>query len=262
VQGTHSYLEEGAFPISVSATDTGSAHDSGGSTTGRSGTATVLEELLPDGARGNANQRWLTEVYRDLLHRQIDIGGLNNWNGLLNAGVSRNQIVRDIEVDGHHEYFRDVVEGLYQQYLQRAADAPGLSAAVNFLAAGGSADQLAASIIGSPEYFHIRSGASNSGFLNAVYADALGRAIDTSGSTCFGAALANGLTPGQAAGIILSSDEYHMDEVRADYVQFLDRAAEPAAVSSDAALLRQGMQHDQLQATIIVSDEFFGKTAN
>ncbi len=95
VLGSHDYTDEGSFAVSV--TITGPSH----STTVGAG-ATLLEELLPDGTRGTPNERFISEVYRDLLGRPVDAGGLATWSGLLDQGVSRLQVVTLIEHDPGH----------------------------------------------------------------------------------------------------------------------------------------------------------------
>ena len=45
-----------------------------------------------------------------------------------------------------------VVEAIYQDYLHRAADAPGLAGFVAFLQKGGSREQVLARVMGSAEY--------------------------------------------------------------------------------------------------------------
>jgi Domain of unknown function (DUF4214) len=83
---------------------------------------TLQEELLPDSTRGTANQRFLSEVYRDLFHRAIDQSGLDTWAPKLDAGLSRIGIVLAIEQDSHHEFLQIEIKDAYLQYLHRALD--------------------------------------------------------------------------------------------------------------------------------------------
>src|SRR5207302_8193588 len=115
VTGSHTYGDERTYPITVSVSD---AFSSTTITT----TATILEELLPDGTRGTADQRFISEVYRDLLGRKVDTGGLAGWSAMLDQGISRFAVVRMIQ-DGPTNEFRKIeVEELYERYLHRAAD--------------------------------------------------------------------------------------------------------------------------------------------
>jgi len=77
------------------------------------------------------------------------------------------------------------------------------------LGTGGTNEQLQAVITGSPEYFQ-KSGATNDGCLNALYEDALGRAIDPSGEAEFIQALVAGMSPVQVAATIFSSSEHRL----------------------------------------------------
>ena len=57
----------------------------------------------------------------------------------------------------------------YQQFLHRGADQGGLDAWVAFLQQGHTVEQMEAGIISSPEYFQVRGGGTNAGFLAALY---------------------------------------------------------------------------------------------
>src|SRR5262249_51445817 len=81
VLGSHTYTEDGSYTIRVNISE-----DSASTTVHT--TATMLEELLPDGTRGTLDQRWLSEIYRDLLGRKIDVLGLSNATNALNNGIS------------------------------------------------------------------------------------------------------------------------------------------------------------------------------
>jgi uncharacterized protein (TIGR03118 family) len=57
------------------------------------------------------NQRFVAQVYLDLLHRQVDATGLSAFSAMLGQGVSRTQVVLDIE--NSMEFRTDQVEALY-----------------------------------------------------------------------------------------------------------------------------------------------------
>ncbi len=115
---------------------------------------------------------------------------------------------------------------MYQQYLHRSADAVGLQGFTSFLGGGGTLEQLASFLVGSPEYFDLH-GDSNEAFLSALYEDALGRQADPAGLAGFEQALAGGMSRGQVASVILTSAEYQNDLVQADFQSLLGRQARP-----------------------------------
>jgi hypothetical protein len=256
VRGSHIYTDEGTFPIIVTASEANAS-------TTINTNATVLEELLSGGTRGTANQRFITEVYRDLLHRQTDAGGLANWSGLLDQGVSRSQVVLFIESCTTLEYRHIQVEDAYLAFLQRHADPLGMSSAAAFLQAGGTTEALAAQIIGSPEYAQ-KSGVTNAGFLQALYQDVLKRTLDEGGRAFWDQALARGMSPVAVASAFFASNEYRTEQVQSYYHQFLDRTAEPGGLNSWMAHLQHGDGDDQVIAAIIGEPhlEFFNKIAS
>src|SRR5205823_13663913 len=125
------------------------------------------------------NQRFVIQVYRDLLGREVESAGLAFWSGFLDQGVTGVEVVGAIERSG--EYRTDLVQGLYQQLLGRQADAAGLSSFVAALATGSTVNQVKVSLLSSEEYFD-RAGGTANGFLNRLYQDVLGRALDANGA--------------------------------------------------------------------------------
>ncbi|HVA44979.1 MAG TPA: TIGR03118 family protein [Pirellulales bacterium] len=252
VAGSHTYGDEGHFTIAVTARESG-----GGSGTGQAA-ATVLEELLSDGTRGTAVERWVNEVFHDLLGRQADPGGLVFWSGL-EGSIGRQQVVADIQ--NSTEYRSDQVEAVYGTYLHRPADPSGLSYFVSFLQAGNTVEQMETVLASSPEFFAVEGGGTNDGFLDVLYHDALGRAVDPAGRQFFDQALAAGATRGEVAAAIFSSDEYLSDVVSGIYENLLQRPPDTDGLAFWVAALKAGAHDEQIVAGIAASDEYFSKTA-
>jgi virginiamycin B lyase len=205
----------------------------------------------------NANPPpWLDRVYRDLLQRAPDSSGLAFFTGLLDQGTAtRTQVAQAIE--NSQEYQTLEVSNLYQSVLRRAADPSGLNTWVNYLAQGGTAEQLRALLLGSDEYFSRFGGGSNSGYLAALYQDALQRSLDATGAAGWGGALDAGATPTDVAAAVLESLESDTNEAESLYQQFLHRAADPTGLQAFVNALQQGTTHEALIAFMIGSDEYF-----
>ena len=185
VSGTNTYANAGSFPLQVVITDFG------GSTTTLSSTATVAGSSGGSTvASGTANQNFVNQVFLDLLGRPADVSGLGYWSTLLDQGGARQTVVAGVE--GSTEYRQILVQDLFKHYLKRNVDSSGLSSFTAFFQNGGSVAQAAAILVSSTEYFQIRGGSTNSGWLAALYSNALGRALDSGGATSFGNALAGG----------------------------------------------------------------------
>src|SRR6266550_4466381 len=132
-------------------------------------------ELLETRIQPSTSQAFVSQVYRDLLAREPEPAGLAAWTGLVDKGVSRVEVVSAIE--GNVEFRVDQVEQAYQRFLHRPADKQGSSSFVSFLAGGGTEQQLAATLLASPEYLATHGGTAAS-FLTALYHDVLGRSVD------------------------------------------------------------------------------------
>ncbi len=224
------------------------ATNSAGSTT------TVLTLAVEDQA-----QRFVAQVYRDLLHREAEPAGLAGWGSALEQGwLNRVQVVLGIE--SSLEYRIDQVQAAYRSLLNRAADPQGLAGAVGFLLAGGTVEQLQAAIMGSPEYLAVRGGGTSAGFLAAGFADALGRA-PSSGEDLVGLALLGaGLPRDLLAAVLLESPGGLTHRVQGFYQTYLHRAADPAGMSALVGGLERGLRDETALALLLGSDEYFADT--
>jgi hypothetical protein len=156
------------------------------------------------------------------------------------------------------EYRSHQIQYLYNLYLNRFADAQGLADDIAFLQNGGTVEQLAAVISASAEFFQSSlSGGTNEGFLDHVYKAALGRPLEAGGKAVWLQAFANGATPFQVAGAILTSGEYQQHLVQRFYQQFLKRDADSAGLNAWVALLQQGTRDETVIAAILGSAEYF-----
>lgn len=216
--------------------------------------AMVFEELLPDGTRGTPNQRFISEVFRDLLGRGVEKSGLRFWSGLLQTGASRTQIVAGIQ--DTFEYRARLVNLLWQQYLHRPVEPVTQHSEALFLSSGGTVEQLSIMVTSSPEYFVTRAGSASGTFLDALYADVFQRAVDPGAREAF---VPN--TPRDQIGLLVfASTEYRRKVIDAVYLQLLDRPAEESAKNFWEGKLQSGMTSEGLIAALASTVEFYNKT--
>ena len=193
-------------------------------------------------------------MYLDLLQRTVDATGMASWTAALSQGVSPVQIAGAIEASPE---FRSVeVRNLYMTLLHRAADPSGLSVYTAFLASGGTVEQVAEILTGSQEYFLSQGGGTNDGFLNALYRDALGRAVDASGRAAYDAALAGQTTRVQVTTAIFSSLELQQGWVGTLYQRFLHRDPDNGGLTAFVGFLHQGTRDEEVIAAIVGSAEY------
>ena len=216
-----------------------------------------VPRLLTNNPLPSASQRFVAHAYLDLLKRTADPAGLGYWSHLLDQGMATaEEVVADIEATP--EYRAIEVQQVFGLLLNRAATSSELNAYGTFLASGGTVEQAEAAIAGSAEYFAHRAGMTNNGFLDALYADALGRAVDSTGRQNFGNALATGtLTRGQVAAFIFDSREYFTGLVESFYLHFLHRPADSTGLTSAVNGLETGALSDEAMiASLVGSAEY------
>jgi uncharacterized delta-60 repeat protein len=206
-----------------------------------------------DPLEGTTNQRFVTQLYPDLLSRPVDAAGLASWTSALDAGqLTRAQVVQNIE--SSLEYRTDVVEVIYQRLLARPADSNGLATWTAFLAAGGTSAQVEAMILGSEEYF-ARWDHNPVIFLAAVYRDVLNRSPDPSSGVWLDQ-INGGIPHTQVASAILNSTESFMIQVQRLYHDFLHRAADSSGLQTFVGMLQGGSSIEQVIVALTSSAEY------
>lgn len=186
--------------------------------------------------------RFIEQVYQQLLERSVDASGLANWSGMLDRGVSREQVVTFIQRSD--EYLTKAIDNLYQELLGRNADAAGTAAHLGFLKEGGTIEQLRSAIVTTQEYINLQTASGSDtpaeqvrDYLRGLYQDLLGRAIDTEAEAAYTRMLGLGFTRAEVVQAIVSSPEgraFRADEL---YHQILDRHADPVGSTNAAAAL-------------------------
>jgi hypothetical protein len=179
-------------------------------------------------ADGTANQRFVADLYVDLLHRAPDAGGLANWSAQLDRGASRAQVVQGIENSGEHLGL--VVNGLYQTLLGRTADPGGLQNFVQFLQNGGTVEQVSLILVTSGEY--ASENASSSAFIQSLYTKVLGR-IASQAEVSAWLGILPGLGRAVVANAFLGSYEFRSNAVEQMYGFLPAPAGSVATVFSD-----------------------------
>jgi hypothetical protein len=147
------------------------------------------------------------------------------------------------------------VTQLYERYLHRTPDGPGLQNWLNHLQAGASINDIAQLILGSDEY-NARVGGSPFAFVNSLYQNVLGRSEDSAGLAAWLGGLGQGQSRAQVAAGFLSSQEHMQQEVNRLYSQFLNRKPGSSESAGWEAALSNGLTYDQAAAAFAASGEF------
>ncbi|MEX2119867.1 MAG: DUF4214 domain-containing protein [Pirellulales bacterium] len=99
---------------------------------------------------GGTHEGWVNEMYRRLLGREAEQGGLDYWSAQLAQGMSRSDVVLGFVQS--EENFRNLVRGWHVQYLGRQATAEELERLVGQLRGGVTQRAIQIGLLDSPEY--------------------------------------------------------------------------------------------------------------
>ncbi len=186
-------------------------------------------------------------VYRVLLRRPADSGGITHWTDFLARGGSRSTFVNSIVTST--EFTRLTVTQDYLQLLHRASDSSGLSYWANVLATGRRNDLILAHLAGSAEYFQGVSGGDTETFVSNLYLDLLGRGIDSAGLAYWTGLVDSGaVSRYRLALTIADSAESARRLVTAQYLSILGRGPDAGGLSYWSSKYQQ--THDILTLTI------------
>ena len=249
VTGSHTYSDEGNFTVQVRVGEEGASATS-------SGVATIATEILPIAGPATPNQKYVAEVYTDVLGRVVDAAGLQYWSNLLDQGQSRSVVAANLIHTP--EYFGLVIKPVYEKYLGRAADPAGLNYWTNQMLNGLTDQQLEAQFIASPEFFG-RAGGTDLSWVDAVYSDLLGRPADPGGEAFWTAQLAAGESRAQVALGFTGSPESEALKIQEDYFKFLGRAASPSEVAGFVNAFENGATNEIVIEGFIASDEYYAR---
>lgn len=242
IAGSHDFAGPGRYTIRAN------VRSEDGKSTG------VLSEALI----GTPNERFVAQLYQDVLGRQAETAGLNYWTAQLTGGTGRDQLARMIS--SSTEARARVIQGLYTSLLGRAADTAGMQYFQDRLAAGATPEDLKAVFFGSAEFASRRDATSDRGFLVALYNDVLGRSMDPAGELHWSHLLTLGASRTDVAAAVLGSAEAHEHTIRGAYQGLLGREADYQGLQFFVGSQQYaGWKTEQVLGAMIGSDEYFSK---
>jgi hypothetical protein len=198
---------------------------------------------------------FIATTYIDLLHHSPDAQSAASWETQLNSGLSRTKMVEALTSSGEHR--RIIVDALYSLFLGRSPDAAAEGNWLQYLANGGTIQQIEPALAGSQEFFQVEGGGTEAGFLRALYHITLGRDLDANAEAALENAMDNGLGALTVATVVATSPEALQDQVQAIYTQLLHRAADPAGLSYFVQQLEHGAGIDVVFTSLMSTPEFF-----
>jgi hypothetical protein len=200
---------------------------------------------------------YVTSLYANVLGRTPDAAGFQiNRDRVVNGMTElREEVVRQLV--NSDDYHAAVVRDYFDEHLGRSATDGDVAYWVGRMRQGAKAEDVLAGIMGSGEYARLVGG-GDAGWLDAVYNDLLGRAVDAGGRAYFlGELAAQRLSREQVAESILDSDE-HRGRLADDlFFEYLGRSATDGDRQFCLNSFRNGARGEDLVALLASSTEYF-----
>lgn len=207
----------------------------------------------PVSGSGPSNERWVNQIYIDLLGRTADAASVSAFSALLISGTPRTTVA--LSVLTSVEYRNRLMTSFYATFLHRTPATAELSFWLPAFAANLSDEQIEAQIVASPEYFAL-SGGTNAGWINRIFNEVLGRTPSAAETATFTGFL--GSSSRATVGLsILKSSEAVNRRVQQYYSQFLHRSATTAEAGALVPAILGGVSDEQVIAQILAADEYF-----
>lgn len=211
------------------------------------------------GNRLTPNQAFVSGVYRDLLGREADAGGLSYWGSALDRGVSRTQLVHAFWVSAEHR--SNEVTSYYTNYLHRTPSASERASVVGRFSSGASETTVVRAFLNSGEYSRLH--ASNSAFVDGLFQDLFRRAPDAGGAAYWTGRLAGGVSRTQVIDALLGTTERYVNVVRDYYQDFLGRAGSTSEFLYWAGRIQRGsIGMESVGESFLASQEYFNRVGS
>ena len=212
-------------------------------TAGLAGAATPGQDLL-----------FVKQLYADVLGRSPNRLEAAQWVALLENGGARIQVAA--AGTASQEYRKLMIDGVYMDYLKRSPAPDELAFWLASLQQGASDDQFRAQLLGSDEFYG-RAGATDESFLNELYQDVLGTAIDRSASAYFIQLLSQGTPRPTLALMVLTSIAAEQHKVEQWSLRYLRTNADMNVLAAYATAMKAGATDEQIIGLILGSDAYF-----
>lgn len=200
------------------------------------------------------NSHYVAELYQDLLGRSPQSSEVKVFLSGLGAGQTRAALSGTV-LDST-EYRSALIGLLYTSFLNRSVDDSGLQAALALFASGGGVKEVRASILSSNEYY-TNAGGTDTGLANSLYQKLLGR-DPTNGERNRLVRDLGGNTPrATVIGELMDDNDYRTARIRAHYNSYLGRQPTTTELSTFLAVLNASGTEEQVQKTLLGSEEYF-----
>jgi uncharacterized repeat protein (TIGR01451 family) len=201
-----------------------------------------------------AQATFVDGLYRTILNRPSDLGGLVYWVRALRTGGSRDQVVHALWLSDEHRGIE--VDGYFQAFFGHAPDAASRAYWIGVFDSGATETDVVRMMVAGPAYQALHP--DNTSFVTALYSDLLARPVDSGGLSSWTQQLQNGASRDAVAGALLHSDESYLRIIDNGYVNILHRGADPGGRAGWLSQFRSGQVNvTTFSEDLLASPEFY-----
>ena len=198
---------------------------------------------------------FISASYHVFLGRQPEVPVVVQWAEAIGSGAPRSLLPESLAVSD--QWLGVVVDGLYEDALDRHPDFAGRTYWVGQLRSGVLVNRFGSSVYGSDEFYR-RAGSSPESFIAQLYSRILHREADPAG-LAYWVSVLEGSSRGGVAAAFFSSPESRHDRVLDLYQRVLGRSPDPAGLGY--WMQRLLAENDvRLAVYLASSDEFYRKS--
>ncbi len=177
---------------------------------------------------------FLTAIYRSVLQRKIDPAGQAAFTQQISQGYSIGEVVQEIWASPEHRALE--IEGYYQQFFHRPADAAGMEYWQIQFTLGLSETAVEAGFAATAEYHDDHP--NNTAVVAGLYEDLLRRGPSANEDAAWADQLGAGQSVLTVATEIAQSQEAYQQVIGQYYLAFLGRVPDPASWQYALGLLQ------------------------
>ena len=205
------------------------------------------------------------QLYRDILGREGDSGGVQHWQGQIDSSLlSRAQVASSFLASAEFQGGAGGITRLYLGAMNRLPDSEGMANWMGQSLSGTSLTQIGESFAVSAEFASIYGKLDNSTFINKLYQNTLNRSADVAGATYWNTQLDAGISRGTVLSGFTESAEGKAAlntkvSVTLDYIGLLGRTPEQTGFDGWVQQQDTGTPEIEVIGSFMASTEYHGR---
>ena len=210
----------------------------------------------------HSSKYFAMQLYRDILFREGETGGLSYWQSQIDSGaLNRAQVASAFLASPEFQAGAGGIARLYFGAMHRLPDAAGLAYWMGQEQAGASLSAITSAFATSSEFATAYGSLSNTAFVDQLYLNILNRAVDAAGESYWSGQLAAGVSRATVMSALLESTEGKAAlgakvTIALDYIGLLGRSPEQAGFDNWLQQQQNGTSQVSIIGNFLAAQEY------